>query len=151
MHIFLCCKLLSNLLCQLTWTEDSLWCYAQILISVTSAVTNCSITDSHQKSAERSEPCLSQLTYSSFVLTCPHARQWCRLLVSALKGSLHFMHMVTSLSRIHLGALFPSSAFWRGQGKDRRIKKKQTNSCTEILIEKIIILFLWNGNGKTQF
>lgn len=29
--------------------------------------------------------------------------------------------------------------------------KKNIYSCTEILIEKIIISFLWKGNGKTQF
>lgn len=52
----------------------------------------------------------SNLNDKELSLTCPHARQWCLLLVSALKDSLHFIHIVTSLSRIHRGALFPSSA-----------------------------------------
>lgn len=43
-------------------------------------------------------------------LTCPQALQWCLRLVRALKGSLHFMHIVTSLSRIQRGARLPSSA-----------------------------------------
>lgn len=92
-------------------------CCPQFLLSATSTATNCSLISSHLKSTRCLDPFPNLLTsYSSlgFALTCPHARQWCRLLVSALKGSLHFMHMVTSLSRIHLGALFPSSAFWQG-------------------------------------
>lgn len=44
-------------------------------------------------------------------LTKPQALQWCLRLIRALKGSLHFIHIVTSLSRIHRGARFPSSAF----------------------------------------
>lgn len=46
-------------------------------------------------------------------LTYPQALQWCLRLVRALKGSLHFMHMVTSLSRIQRGARLPSSALWK--------------------------------------
>lgn len=46
-------------------------------------------------------------------LTFPQALQWCLRLVRALKGSLHFMHMVTSLSRIQRGARLPSSALWK--------------------------------------
>lgn len=42
-------------------------------------------------------------------LTQPQARQWCRLLVRALKGSRHFIHTVTSLSLIQRGARLPSS------------------------------------------
>lgn len=48
-------------------------------------------------------------------LTCPQALQWCRRLVRALKGSLHFMHMVTSLSRIQRGARLPSSALCKSR------------------------------------
>lgn len=48
-------------------------------------------------------------------LTCPQALQWCLRLVRALKGSLHIMHMVTSLSRIQRGARLPSSALWKSR------------------------------------
>lgn len=47
--------------------------------------------------------------------TCPQALQWCLRLVRALKGSLHFMHIVTSLSRIQRGARLPSSALCKNR------------------------------------
>lgn len=56
-------------------------------------------------------------------LTCPHALQWWRLLVMELNGSWHFMHNVTSFSRIGVGARFPSSVqFWTRQRDSREIR-----------------------------
>lgn len=89
---------------------------------------------------------LHSLNRDGFGLTWPHARQWCLLLVSALKGSLHFMHMVTSLSRIHLGALFPSSAFWVEEGESKRSIVKHCKYFTfknRYDYSKIIKCLLW--------
>ena len=44
-------------------------------------------------------------------LTCPQALQWCLRLVMELKGSWQRMHMVTSFSRMGVGARFPRSTF----------------------------------------
>lgn len=49
-------------------------------------------------------------SYGLSSLTQPQALQWCLLLVSALKGSWHFIHKVTSLSLIQRGARLPSSS-----------------------------------------
>lgn len=43
------------------------------------------------------------------VRTCPQALQWCLLLVMELNGSWHFIHRVTSFSRMGVGARFPNS------------------------------------------
>jgi len=113
-HVFHCTKLLPNSSCQLKQTEDSSWCPVHSSSFQPQAQQQTWPPNTQPPEVKCLDPAPGRLSsYGSeeFALTCPHARQWCLLLVSALKGSLHFMHMVTSLSRIHLGARFPSSAF----------------------------------------